>query len=137
MLYRKDRASNTGVPIPGTEGAYGPFLSPDGSEIGFFADGKIKHVPVAGGVAQVVHDLKASAAKDAQALGWYNEVGLGSEAGFGAAWLPDNTIVYGRMLSGLWRLPVSGGAPAQVTKDLPEGELAHRLPQALRVAGPY
>jgi len=131
MLCRKDRASNTGVPIPGTEGAYGPFLSPDGSEIGFFADGKIKHVPVAGGVAQVVHDLKASAAKDAQALGWYNEVGLGSEAGYGAAWLPDNTIVYGRMLGGLWRVPVLGGAPAQVAKDLPAGELAHRLPQAL------
>ena len=74
MLFRKDRASNTAVAIPGTDGAYGPFLSPDGSEIGFFADGKIKHVPVAGGVAQVVHDLKASAAKDAQALGWYNEV---------------------------------------------------------------
>ena len=131
MLYRKDRASNTGVPIPGTEGAYGPFLSPDGSEIGFFADGKIKHVPVAGGVAEVVHDLKASAAKDAQALGWYSEVALGSEAGYGAAWLPDNTMVYGRMLGGLWRVPVSGGPPAQVTKGLPESELAHRLPQAL------
>ena len=78
-----------------------------------------------------MHDLKASAAKDAQALGWYSEVGLGSEAGYGAAWLPDNTIVYGRMLGGLWRMPVSGGAPVQVTKDLPEGELAHRLPQAL------
>ena len=131
MLYRKDRASKTGVPIPGTEGAYGPFLSPDGSAIGFFADGKIKHIPVAGGVAQVVHDLKDSAAKDAQALGWYSEVGLGSETGYGATWLPDNTIVYGRMVGGLWRVPVSGGAPTPVTKDLPEGEFAHRLPHAL------
>ena len=131
MLYRKDRASNIGVPISGTEGAYGPFLSPDGSSIGFFADGKIKHVPVAGGAAQMVHDLKASAAKDALALGWSNEVGLGGESGYGAAWLPDNTIVYGRMLGGLWRVPVSGGSPTQLTKVLGENELAHRLPDVL------
>ena len=131
QLYRKERASHVGIPIPGTDGAYGPFVSPDGRNIGFFADGKLKRVPIAGGAAQVVHDLRSSTAKDALALGWTTEVGPGGELGYGAAWLPDDTIVYGRMLGGLWRVQASGGSPTPVTKELGAGELAHRLPHAL------
>ena len=37
------------VPIPQTEGAFGPFFSPDGRWIGFFADNKLKKVAVSGG----------------------------------------------------------------------------------------
>jgi serine/threonine protein kinase len=36
-------------PIPGTEGAQSPFFSPDGEWIGFYADGKLKKVMIAGG----------------------------------------------------------------------------------------
>ena len=36
-------------PIPQTEGAFGPFFSPDGRWIGFFADNKLKKVAVSGG----------------------------------------------------------------------------------------
>jgi serine/threonine protein kinase/Tol biopolymer transport system component len=35
--------------IPGTEGAFGPFFSPDGNWIGFFDDNKLKKVSVSGG----------------------------------------------------------------------------------------
>ena len=35
--------------IPATEGAFGPFFSPDGRWIGFFADHKLKKVAVSGG----------------------------------------------------------------------------------------
>ena len=45
--------------------------------------------------------------------------------------LPDNTIVYGRMMGGLWRVPVSGGSPTPLTTDLADNELAHRLPDVL------
>ena len=37
------------APIPQTEGAFGPFFSPDGRWIGFFADNKLKKVAVSGG----------------------------------------------------------------------------------------
>ena len=37
------------TPIPSTEGAFGPFFSPDGSWIGFFAGNKLKKVATAGG----------------------------------------------------------------------------------------
>ncbi len=43
-------------PVPGSEGAYGPFFSPDGQWIGFFADGKLKKIPSAGGVAMSLAD---------------------------------------------------------------------------------
>ena len=39
----------TGQGIPGTEGATQPFWSPDGSAVGFFADGRLKRVDLAGG----------------------------------------------------------------------------------------
>jgi serine/threonine-protein kinase len=35
--------------IPGTEGGHSPFFSPDGKWIGFFTEGRLKRVPVAGG----------------------------------------------------------------------------------------
>jgi serine/threonine protein kinase/WD40 repeat protein len=36
-------------PIPGTNGASSPFLSPDGQSVGFFADEKLKRVSLRGG----------------------------------------------------------------------------------------
>jgi len=38
-----------GAPIPRTEGAFGPFFSPDGRWLGFFAGNKLKKVAVSGG----------------------------------------------------------------------------------------
>ena len=35
--------------LPGTVGATNPFFSPDGQTVGFFADGKLKRIPAAGG----------------------------------------------------------------------------------------
>src|SRR5262245_11182160 len=38
-------------PLPGTNGASYPFWSPDGRQIGFFADGKLKKIAIGGGPA--------------------------------------------------------------------------------------
>jgi hypothetical protein len=52
---------NEATPIPGTEGAFGPFFSPDGEWVGFFADNELKKVglsgslPVVLGAARSVH----------------------------------------------------------------------------------
>ena len=35
--------------LPGTEGAYAPFFSPDGQWVGFFAQGKLKKIPIDAG----------------------------------------------------------------------------------------
>jgi hypothetical protein len=37
------------IRLPGTEGARGPFVSPDGRWIGFWADGKLKKIAADGG----------------------------------------------------------------------------------------
>jgi Tol biopolymer transport system component len=43
-------------PLPGTEGASGPFWSPDGRSLGFFADGKLKKIEIGGGAAVAICD---------------------------------------------------------------------------------
>jgi len=43
-------------PLPGTEGADSPFWSPDSRFLGFFADGKLKKLDLAGGPPQTVCD---------------------------------------------------------------------------------
>jgi eukaryotic-like serine/threonine-protein kinase len=59
--------------LAGTDGALFPFWSPDGASIGFFADGKLKIVPVAGGSVSSIADAPNPR---------------------GGAWGADNTIVY-------------------------------------------
>jgi Tol biopolymer transport system component len=46
-LRRLDRDSS--VVLAGTEGAYHPFFSPDGTWIGFFSGTDLRKIPVAGG----------------------------------------------------------------------------------------
>lgn len=51
--------------LPGTEGAFHPFFSPDGQEIAFFADDQLKRVSTTGGPVSVV-----TAAGDATGGSW-------------------------------------------------------------------
>src|SRR4051812_1249817 len=85
--------------LDGAEGAAWPFWSPDGRHLAFFADGKLKRIPVAGGPTTVLAD-----ATNAR----------------GGAWGKDNVIVFApEFRSGLLRGGASGGATAKV-KDLDE-----------------
>jgi serine/threonine protein kinase/Tol biopolymer transport system component len=85
-----------GKPIAGTEGGYGPFFSPDGQWIGFFASGKLRKISLNGGTAQTLWDPGTSNK---------NNVPLGG------TWGPDDTIVFspGYFLD-LARVSASGGA---------------------------
>jgi len=65
--------SNAPRKLAGTEGATFPFWSPDGLSIGFFADGKLKTIPVSGGPVSSVADTPNPR---------------------GGAWGADNAIVY-------------------------------------------
>ncbi|HEY6931663.1 MAG TPA: protein kinase, partial [Thermoanaerobaculia bacterium] len=99
-------------PVPGTDGASSPFLSPDGQWIGFFADGKLKKVPLEGGVAVVLADAPNNR---------------------GGVWLSDDSIVYSPdFTSGLMRVSSRGGKPEILTKpDAARGERTHRWPTYL------
>jgi len=99
--------------LAGTENASDPFFSPDSQWIGFFADGKMKKISVAGGAAVSLCD-----APDDR----------------GASWGEDGNIVVTRNGAsgiGLSRVPDSGGTPQALTKPGDRGEATHRWPQIL------
>jgi Tol biopolymer transport system component/predicted Ser/Thr protein kinase len=97
--------------LPGTDGGFGPFFSPDGQWVGFFAQGKLKKVAVAGGAALALCDYL------------YNPRG--------GSWGEDGTIFASLNNFGtLSRIPLDGGTPAAVT-ELRPGESTHRWPQIL------
>lgn len=98
--------------LPGTEGAEQAFWSWDSRRIGFFGDGKLQTIGLAGGPP---HDL------------------AGVEAPKGAAWLADDTIVYAPgSRTPLWRVPAAGGAPTSLTTfDPARRDVSHRWPAPL------
>lgn len=97
--------------LDGTQGASYPFWSADGKFIGFFADGKLKKVDVAGGKAQVLCD---------------------APNGRGGTWNRDGVIVFApdaTGVEGLFRVPSAGGSPVELTRpDTSRHEMSHRWP---------
>ena len=100
----------TATPLNGTEGASSPFFSPDGQWVAFFADLKLKKVPVTGGAVVTLADAPSPRG------GW---------------WAEDGTIVFtASYRASLMRVSAVGG-PAQPLTTLAEGEITHRFPQML------
>ena len=100
------------VALPGTDDAVGPFFSPDGLWIGFFADGQLKKIAVTGGAAQTL-----APAPDTR----------------GGAWSEDDTIVFSPdKTSGTRLLRVSpSGGKAEPLASLADGEVIQVWPQFL------
>jgi eukaryotic-like serine/threonine-protein kinase len=101
--------------VAGTGGGYAPFWSPDGREIGFFADGKLKRVVADGGAVQLICD-----AEDAR----------------GGSWAKSGTIIFAATRgSPILRVPADGGTPVAMTRSAPASSLAetgsHRWPHFL------
>jgi eukaryotic-like serine/threonine-protein kinase len=114
QLYVRSLAEHDPRAIPGTEGATSPFFSPDGRWIGFFALGKLRKVPVAGGAVEILCDAATG------------------RVGLGGSWGSDDSIYFAAGLSGLWKVAASGGKPTEITRlDRSHGEISHRWPQAL------
>jgi len=116
-LYLRDLTRGPeAVLLEGTEGATGPFFSPDGDWIGFAADGVLKRVSVDGGKPLAVCDLPES---DAMLLR-------------GASWGEDGTILFAADQS-LYRVSAEGAEdPMRVTvPDTERGEHRHRWPHIL------
>ncbi len=99
-------------PVKGTEGGHCPFLSPKGDWIGFWSAGRLKKVPIEGGIATDLCDVPRP---------------------FGFSWGDDDRIIFvPDRGSGLMRVPASGGSVETLTvPDRSRGEYAHCLPHAL------
>lgn len=112
QLYTRTLEQFEARAVDGTADAKAPFFSPDGSRIGFFANGEIRSVPLSGGEPTIVCPARVA---------------------LGASWGSDDTIVFsGTHGLGLFQVPASGGAPRPLTTlDATRGELVHRWPQIL------
>jgi serine/threonine-protein kinase len=99
-------------PLSGTTDASSPFFSPDGTWIGFFAQGKLKKVPATGGPVITLAD---------------------ADDNRGGAWVDDDTIVYAPApTSALLRISASGGTPQPASVlDEQKHERTHRWPSLL------
>jgi serine/threonine protein kinase len=96
--------------LPGTEGGFEPFWSPDGKFVGFFDNGKMKKIDLAGGSPTTIATVPNPR---------------------GATWNADGTIVFTPdYQSGLFQVSADGtGEPVQMTfLDSVRHEGSHRWP---------
>lgn len=114
-IWTRSLRSTDAHELGGTSGGYFPFWSPDGSDIAFFADGKLKRVAADGGPVQIVSD-----AEDAR----------------GGSWSSSGAIIFAPLRSSpIFRVSTAGGSPVAVTRSAPASTLAdvgsHRWPYFL------
>jgi Tol biopolymer transport system component len=109
-LWMRDLASVETRELPGTEGAFLPFWSPDSRHVGFFAGNRLKKIDTAGGPPQTL----AEATADAR----------------GGTWAPDGTIVFSpNFTTPLVKVSAAGGPVTPATQlDEARGHTSHRWP---------
>lgn len=113
-IWVRPLSSLAAEPVPGTEGAFSPFWSPDSRSLGFFADEKLKRSHLNGGPPQILCD----ASSDTRPAGTWNREGL---------------ILFNSFdRRGLFQVPANGGEPRPVTLvDASRQEIFHAWPQFL------
>jgi serine/threonine protein kinase len=100
--------SPSATQLPGTQGASYPFLSPDGTNVAFFANGKLQKIPVTGGTPQVLAGVLAAR---------------------GGSWGSRDVILYAPDAgSPIWRVNADGSGAAQVTTLSDKQDNTHRWP---------
>ncbi len=111
VLRTLDRAEEK--VLPETDGAFGPFFSPDGSWVAFFTETALKKVSLNGGGSMTICATPPVAR--------------------GGTWADDDTIYFTPdFSSGLQRVAAGGGRPQDVTTlDLTAKEANHVFPEIL------
>jgi Tol biopolymer transport system component len=109
-LYLRAMDSLEAKPIPGTDGAFNPFFSPDSLWLGFFVGQKVKKISVNGGAALTLGDASFP---------------------HGASWSGLGVIAFSPSIgSSLKQVPDGGGTP-QLLIRLKKGEVNQRWPEFL------
>jgi len=106
-LFRRLLGRVEAEPIPGTDGGSVPFFSPDSRWLGFFADGKLRKVAMAGGPPIPIANVDRVAE---------------------ASWGAGDIIVYGGAQR-LFTVAASGGEPQPLTN--PDSLTRHYAPSLL------
>jgi Tol biopolymer transport system component/DNA-binding winged helix-turn-helix (wHTH) protein len=108
-LYLRRFDQSTATLLAGTEGGSGPFFSPDGRSLGFFAEGLLKTLQTDTMNVQVWGEAPDSR---------------------GAAWAPDGSIYFApSRTSEIQRITAPGSTPRAVSRhDDERGEISHRWP---------
>ena len=102
--------------LPGTEDAQGPFFSPDGEWVGFFAFNEMRKVPLSGGSSQPICRVPTIFAS--------------------AEWGRDGTIRFGTwgLSQGILAVSEDGGEPVEIITfdpgDVGAGRIGHMNPQS-------
>ncbi|MBI5170623.1 MAG: protein kinase [Candidatus Eisenbacteria bacterium] len=111
MLWVRSIGADDARPIAGTEGAWGPFFSPDGRSLGFLSGATMKKVPVGGGPVTTLYkgdDFR------------------------GASWGPGGKILFSHPDGPVCMVDDEGGPATPVTRlDSLAGESTHRYPSFL------
>jgi eukaryotic-like serine/threonine-protein kinase len=108
FVRRMDRVEAT--PLPGTDGGHGPFVSPDGRWVAFFANGALRKVPIDGGEPQVICAVPT---------------------GVGGTWLSDEEIVFAPdWTSPLMRVRASSGSEPKLAAA-PKAGYSYRWPDRI------
>ncbi len=93
------------TPLPGTEGAFAPFFSPDGEAVGFRSGRQLRVVSMEGAPPVTLVDSAWGSLGD---------------------WGTDGMLYFGDGRGSVSRVPATGGAPEVVTRpDTSRGELLH------------
>ena len=97
QLFIRDLGSTAVVGLDDTESGFNPFWSPDSRSVAFFALGKLKRIPVAGGPARILAE----------------ETGSGPGLAGGGTWT-TGTILFARTDGSVARMPDTGGSVSPV-----------------------
>ena len=93
-LYQRRLDASAVAVLPGTDGAYGPFFSPDGQSVGFFSGGTVKRTNLQTGATVSLAELVLP---------------------YGGVWLADGRILIAAQEGDqLVAVPSTGGAPAVI-----------------------
>lgn len=111
VLWLQPLDADSASPIPGTEGAFGPFWSADSQSVGFFAGQFLKKVKVPQGPVRTLCRAEAAAG--------------------GGTWNRQGEILFAPGIAGrLYRVSAEGGTPQPET-TLGDSGRAHLWPQFL------